>query len=110
MTPVYICDRPPRGLCTQKASSGLSAIETWFELWNININEDKTQAFHLSNTLKPPEDYLTFNERNIPSVNHVKYLGVIFNNLITWRLHIEMIETKAFRTFIRVSSVLKVSA
>jgi hypothetical protein len=26
--------------------------------------------------------------------------GVIFNKGITWRLHIEMIEAKAYRTFI----------
>jgi hypothetical protein len=32
--------------------------------------------------------------------NHVKYLGVIFDKRITWRLHIEMIEAKAFRTFV----------
>jgi hypothetical protein len=30
-----------------------------------------------------------------------KYLCVIFDKRITWRLHIEMIKVKAFRTFIR---------
>jgi hypothetical protein len=35
-----------------------------------------------------------------PFVNHVKYLSVIFDKRITWRLHMEMIEAKAFRTFI----------
>jgi hypothetical protein len=29
--------------------------------------------------------------RNIPFVNHVKYLGAIFDGRITWRLHIEMV-------------------
>jgi hypothetical protein len=42
------------------------------------------------------------NEWNIPFVNHVKYLGVIFDKRITWRLHIEITEAKAFRTFIRI--------
>jgi hypothetical protein len=32
----------------------------------------------------------------------MKYLGLIFNKRIKWRLHIEMIEARAFRTFIRV--------
>jgi hypothetical protein len=44
---------------------------------------------------------------NIFFVNHVKYLGVIFEKRITWRLHIEMIETKAFTTFIRIYSLLR---
>jgi hypothetical protein len=47
------------------------------------------------------------NGRNIPFVNHVKYLGVIFDNRITWRLHLEMIEAKAFRTFTRIYSLFK---
>jgi hypothetical protein len=39
---------------------------------------------------------------NIPFVNKIKYLGVIFDKRITWRLQREMIEAKAFRTFIRI--------
>jgi hypothetical protein len=38
----------------------------------------------------------------IAFVNNVKYFGVILNKRITWRLHIERIEAKAFRTFIRL--------
>jgi hypothetical protein len=40
-------------------------------------------------------------------VSHVKYLGVIFDKRITCRLHIEMTEAKALRTFIRIYSLLK---
>jgi hypothetical protein len=45
--------------------------------------------------------------QNIPFVNHVKYLGVIFDKRTTWRLHIEITEAKAFRRFIRIYSLLK---
>jgi hypothetical protein len=44
---------------------------------------------------------------NIPFVNHVKYLGVIFDRKITWRLHKEMIENEAFTIFVRICSLLK---
>jgi hypothetical protein len=47
------------------------------------------------------------NGRNIPFVNSVKYLGEIFDKNVIWRLHIEMIEAKAFRTFIRIYSLCK---
>jgi hypothetical protein len=47
------------------------------------------------------------NGRNIPFVNSVKYLGVIVDKKVTWRLHSEMIEAKAFRTFIRIYSLFK---
>jgi hypothetical protein len=79
----------------------------WSERWNIKINEDKTQAIYFSHRFRPPEAHLTLSEGNIPFVNHVKYLGVIFDKRITWRLHKEIIEAKAFRTFIRIYSLFK---
>jgi hypothetical protein len=57
--------------------------------------------------LKSPEAHHTLYGRNIPFVNHVKYLGVIFDERITWRLHVDMIEAKAFRTFIRIYSLFR---
>jgi hypothetical protein len=57
--------------------------------------------------LRPPEAHLTLNGENTPFLNYVKYLGVIFDERITWRLHIEMVEAKAFKTFIRVYSLFK---
>jgi hypothetical protein len=44
------------------------------------------------------------NGRNILFVNNIKYRGVIFDKRIRWRLHIEIIETNSFRTFIRIYS------
>jgi hypothetical protein len=52
--------------------------------------------------IDPLRRVLTLNGRNIPFVNNIKYLGVIFDRKITWRLHIEAIEDKAFRTFLSV--------
>jgi hypothetical protein len=43
----------------------------------------------------------------IPFVISVKYLGVILDKKITWRLHIETIEAKAFRTSIRLYLLFK---
>jgi hypothetical protein len=56
-------------------------------------------------SVRPREAHPILNGRNIPFVSHVKYLGVIFDKRITWRLHIEM--TEAFRTFIRIYSLFK---
>jgi hypothetical protein len=76
-------------------------METWCERWNIKINEDKTRGIYFSRSRRPPESHL------IPFVNSVKYLSVIFDKRVTWRLHIGMIEAKAFRTFIRIYSLFK---
>jgi hypothetical protein len=37
----------------------------------------------------------------------VNSLGVIFDKKVTWGIHIEMIESRAFRTFIRIYYLLK---
>jgi hypothetical protein len=74
---------------------------------NIKMNEDKTQAIYFSHRIRPPESLLTLNGRNIPFVNNVKYLGVIFDKKITWRPHIEIIEAKAFRVFITTYSLFE---
>jgi hypothetical protein len=47
---------------------------------------DQIPAFTHRN--RPPDSLLTLNGRNIPFVNSVKYLGVIFDKRMTWRLHI----------------------
>jgi hypothetical protein len=105
-TCIYATDRK-EGYVLRKLQGGLTSVGSWCERWNIRINEDKTQAIYFSRGNKPPETSLTLNGRNIPFVNNIKYLGVIFDRKITWRLHIEAIEAKAFRTFIRVYSLFK---
>jgi hypothetical protein len=79
----------------------------WCERWNIKVIEEKTRVIYFTHRNRPPDSPLTLNGRNIPFVNSVKYLGVIFDKKMTWRLHIEMIEAKAFRTFIRIHSLFK---
>jgi hypothetical protein len=78
------------------------SVKTW-----VSTARKSPQGVYFSRSRRPPQSCLKSNERNIPSVNRAKYLGVIFDKKITWRLHIEMIEAKAFRTFIRVYSIFK---
>jgi hypothetical protein len=63
--------------CSQKVAPRSQWTETWCECWNIKINKDKTQAIHFSPRLRPAEAHLRLNGRNIPFVNHIKYIGVI---------------------------------
>jgi hypothetical protein len=44
---------------------------------------------------------------NIPFVKRADYLDVIFDQKVAWRLHIGMMKTRAFTTFIRVSTLFK---
>jgi hypothetical protein len=82
-------------------------MAAWCERWNIKINEDETRAIYFTHQNRPPDSLLTLNGWNIPFVNSLKYVGVVFHKKMTWRLHIEMIKAKAFRTFIRIYSLFK---
>jgi hypothetical protein len=71
-----------------KFQRGLTAVGLWCQRWNIKINEGKTQAIYFSKRRRMPGDDLQLNGRNIPFVNSVKYLGVIFDKKTIWRPHI----------------------
>jgi hypothetical protein len=105
-TCLYAADRK-EGYVLRKIQHGFDSMAAWCERWNIEIYEDNTRAIFFSNQRGPPDSLLTLNGWNIPFVNNVKYLGVIFDRRMTWRLHIEMIESKSFRTFIMLYSLFK---
>jgi hypothetical protein len=102
-----ICDRTQRRLCFEKSPAWPKFHVGLVWTLNIKINEEKTRAIYFSHQRRLPDSLLTLNGQNIPFVNNVKYLGVIFDKRMTWRLHIETIEAKAFITFIRLYSLFK---
>jgi hypothetical protein len=53
-------------------------MAAWCELWNIKINDNKTRAIYFTYRNRPPDSLLTLNGQDIPFVNSVKYLSVIF--------------------------------
>jgi hypothetical protein len=108
MAPLYICDRPQRGLCSQKAAARSRCY--WDVVWGL---EHKTQW-------KQDSGHLLFSQTKAswgtsyaewteypPFFYHVQHRGVIFDKSITRRLHTEMTEAKTFRTFIRIYSLFK---
>jgi hypothetical protein len=109
MTPVYVYMRQTaKRIVSSESCSEVSLLfETWCECWHIKVTEDKTQAVYFSHRLRQHEAHFALNKRNKPFVNHVKYLDVIFNKRIIWRLHVEMIKAKVFRIFTRIYSLFK---
>jgi hypothetical protein len=62
-------------------------MAAWCKRWNIKINEDKTRAIYFTRRNRPPDYLLTLNGRNIPFVNNVKYLDVLFDKRMTEIAH-----------------------
>jgi hypothetical protein len=90
-----------------KLQRGLTAVGSWCQRWNIKINEGKPRAMYFSKRRRMPRYGLQLNGRNIPFLNSVKYLGVIFDKRMPWRWHIEKIAAKALGKYIRTHSILK---
>jgi hypothetical protein len=103
-TCIYATDLK-EGYVLRKLQQGV----VWCKCWNIKINEDKTLAIYFSHRLRLPEAHLTLNRRNIPFVNHVKYLDVIFDKRITWRSHIEMVNPRPSEHLLESAPYLKAS-
>jgi hypothetical protein len=95
------------GYVLRKIQRVLDSMAASCKHWNIKINEDKTRAIYFTRRNRPSDSVLTLNGRNIPFVNNVKYVGVLFDKRMTWRLHIQIIEAKAFRIFNSIYSLLK---
>jgi hypothetical protein len=68
----------------------------------------KTRAGHSTSLIELDHLSLFLHWMDVVFIYRVKYLGVIFDKKITWRAHIEMIEAKTFRTFIRVYSLFSI--
>jgi len=60
-----------------------------------NIKEDRTQTVCVYRGPKSQNSYLKLKGRNIPFVNHIKYLDVIFDKLTTLRIQRKTIDAKA---------------
>jgi hypothetical protein len=77
-TCLYATDRK-EGYVLRKIQRGLDSMAAWCKHWNIKTNEDKTRAIYFTRRNRPPDSLLTVNGRNIPFVNTVRYLGVLFD-------------------------------
>jgi hypothetical protein len=74
------------GFVVRKLQRGLNSMGTGCESWNIKINVNKTRGIYFSRSRRSPESHLTLKGRNITFVNSVKYVDVITDKIVTWRL------------------------
>jgi hypothetical protein len=73
-TCLYATDHK-EGYVLRKIQRGLDSMAVWCKHWNIKINEDNTRAIYFTRRNRPPDS------RNVPFVNSVKYLGVLFDKM-----------------------------
>ena len=69
----------------------LERISNWAKLWLVSFNPDKTKSLYI--TLKPTvaKSDLTFDNHVLESTESHKHIGIVFNNSLTWKHHIDTI-------------------
>jgi len=95
------------GCVLRKLQGCLTAMEAWWERWNIKINHDRDSGHVLLSQTWTRRCSSYIERRNIPFVNKVKYLGVIFVRKVAWRYRKDSIATKAIRIFNKIYFLLK---
>lgn len=70
-------------------NDSLTKIIHWLEYNNLVINLDKTKIMQFHQRRANPTVNLTHKNNKIESVNTVKFLGIMVDDKLTWKPHIE---------------------
>lgn len=76
----------------------LNNIQRWCSKWRIKINPQKSNytVFKNDHKLKGPDNpIITFFDNCIPNTKEAKFLGVIFDERLTFKSHTDKITAKA---------------
>jgi len=99
LTTIYLYTTDRKENCVLRhLQRDLASKDSRCKRLNIETNDEKSQAIYYYRRHRTVEAHLALTGGNISFLNHIKYLGVIFDRRITRRIHIE---PKAFRRFIR---------
>ena len=76
-------------------SNELKLVNNWLILNRLSLNSDKTKCmtFHTWQKLVHPLT-LSINGKQIENVKFFKFLGVMFDECLSWKSHIKMIKNK----------------
>ena len=72
--------------CPQNVKTLLYLLENWCRTWKISINNEKSAIVHFRPKRGPcSSEVFLFNGTSIPVVSQYKYLGIIFDEYLTFK-------------------------
>jgi hypothetical protein len=75
-------------------------INEWFVANLLSLNFDKTNFIHFTSKSKPKIGInITYNNMQINTINNNKFLGILFNDTLSWKTHIGYIIPKLSTVF-----------
>ena len=80
----------------QKAVQGdLNALQHWCDKWGFKVSTEKTVAVLFSASTQRREVNLQINGKAIRMEKSVRFLGVVFDQHLTWKEHIDYVSSKS---------------
>ena len=83
------------GTAQTRMQNAISKVEQWAKDWDVTISESKTASMLFSLSTKTEQFRLKVNGHDIPASSTIKYLGVTFDQRLTWSKHILDISPRA---------------
>ena len=81
-------------LLNKNVNSELVKIDKWLKLKKLSLNTNKTKFMALIKQRSARHFDIRLGKTNIEQVNEIKYLGVIFNDKLSWKSHIQHVYSK----------------
>ena len=78
-----------------RMKDAISKVEKCSKDWGVTINDSKTAAILYSLSTKPEQFRTKVNGHDIPASSTIKYLGVTFDQRVTWSKNILDISSRA---------------
>ena len=86
-------------------------VQTWGQRWKLSFSVEKSALLVITNKKKldiaPP---LILHGRAIPRVQEFKFLGMVFNETLTWKNHLEYVSRHLYRIAGLFSSMARARA
>ncbi|GBM79505.1 hypothetical protein AVEN_209483-1 [Araneus ventricosus] len=80
-----------------KISFCIAKLESWCQTWHMKIAPQKSSIINFSSRASPGGFHVRFYSTNIPCASSVRFLGIRFDDTISFRSHIDQIKRKTLR-------------
>ena len=92
-------------------NAALPNVQNWAHINRLEFKEDKSKVMLLTKRKRKERKEIAIyvNNKKLTQVNHIRYLGIIFDNKLTFREHIIYIEEKCTKIIFSLARSAKIT-
>ena len=89
-----------------RIQEAVNKVEQWTNDWGLQISEVKTQATVISLFTSKEKVAIKLGDKILPQVETFTFLGVRLDNCLSWKAHIENMETKGIKMLAVIKKIV----